>query len=399
MIELRPYQRDTVQRIISDFRVRGNSVAVLATGAGKSLIIAEVARMLKPLPLLVLCPTLEILSQNKEKLAMFFPESEIGVYSASAGEKTIKQITLATIGSIPEGAVDFRHFKNILVDECHLVDITKDEAMYMKLFDLIQTHKVIGLTATPWRLSTTMFNKEMVTTTKVITRMRGKRKTCFWGEILINVTTEYLIKEGYLCQPTYHDNSRISHEIIPTNKTETDFNLEAYESMLLPDEENIAHTIVRLGKESKSVLIFCVSVEQATRFSAVVQNSAVVSGATPRKKRKQIVDGFKSGEVKFVFNVSCMTTGFDHPSLDGIVLIRPTRSLSLYAQMLGRGLRNAEGKATCRIVDFSGTYKSIGRVESIKLVRGYSPYGRPEWDIQSDKRKSWHGKVLYRLMM
>jgi DNA repair protein RadD len=233
----------------------------------------------------------------------------------------------------------------------------------------------------------------------VITRMRGKRKTCFWGEILINVTTEYLIKEGYLCQPTYHDNSRISHEIIPTNKTETDFNLEAYEAMLLPDEENIAHTIVRLGKESKSVLIFCVSVEQATRFSQVVQNSAVVSGTTPRKKRKQIVDGFKSGEIKFVFNVSCMTTGFDHPSLDGIVLIRPTRSLSLYAQMLGRGLRNAEGKATCRIVDFSGTYRSIGRVESIKLVRGYSPYGRPEWDIQSDKRKSWHGQVLYKMYL
>jgi DNA repair protein RadD len=396
-MELRPYQKQAVDAIIRDFSFSGNSVAVLATGAGKSLIIAEVARILSPRPVLILQPTLEILLQNKEKLERYFPD--VGVYSASAGEKSIKKITLATIGSIPEGAVDFRHFKYILVDECHLVDITKDEAMYMMLFDLIQTYKVIGLTATPWRQSTTMFNQEMVTTTKVITRMRGKRKTCFWNKILINITTEYLVKEGYLCPLTYHDNSNISHEIIPTNKTETDFNLQAYEEMLLPDEENIAHTIVRLGKVSKSVLIFCVSVEQATRFSEVVQNSEVVSGTTSRKERKRIVEGFKTGKIKFVFNVSCMTTGFDHPSLDAICLLRPTRSLALYCQMLGRGLRNAPGKTTCRVVDFSGTFKSIGRVESIKLFQGYSPYGRPEWDIMSDKRRSWHGKVLYKLMM
>lgn len=330
-MQLRDYQQEAVDAILKDFSVPGNSVCVAATGAGKSLIIAEVARRLAPEPLLILSPSKEITEQNLEKLSRHF--TEIGVYSASMGSKTIKQVTLATILSVYQQPELFTQFKHVLIDEAHTVGVDSDATTYMKFLSDIGVPKVVGLTATPFRMAHTYlpptFNK-MATTTKVITRIKGKREECFWNRIIINITTEFLIERGYLCKPTYYDNSTVTHEHIPTNKSASDFNLEAYAEMILPDEENYLHTIKRLGDMSKSVLVFCLSVEQAARFSQAIVGGAVVSALTPKKERERIIAGFRDHSIKYVFNVATMTTGFDHPALDAIVLIRPTRSLALY---------------------------------------------------------------------
>jgi DNA repair protein RadD len=390
-MQLREYQQQAVDAIIADFHVPGNSVCVAATGAGKSLIIAEVAHRIAPEPLLILSPSKEITEQNLAKLSIHF--SEVGVFSASMGSKTIKQVTLATIGSVYQTPELFTQFKHVLIDEAHTVSADDDYTMYMKFLNDIGVPKVVGLTATPFRMSHTYlpptYNK-IATCTKVITRMRGKREEIFWNRIIVNITTEFLIERGYLCKPTYFDNSTITHEHIPTNKSASDFNLDAYAEMILPDEENYIHTIKRLGDVSKSVLVFCLSVDQATRFANAIVGGAVVSALTPKKERERIIAGFRDHTIKYVFNVATMTTGFDHPALDGIVLIRPTRSLALYSQMVGRGMRIAPEKETCRVIDFSGTVKSIGHAESIKIVqRGRS------WELESSRCRNWHGKTLY----
>jgi len=406
-MQLRDYQKKAVDAILADFSIPGNAVCVAATGAGKSLIIAEVARRLSPEPLLILAPSKEIVEQNYAKIHTYF--KEVGVYSASMGSKTIHQVTLATIGSVRNVPELFSHFKYVLVDEAHTVGVDNNTSMYMKFFDAIGVEKVIGLTATPFRLSHTYIPPtytQIATTTKIITRMRGKREQCFWSRIICNITTEFLIEQGYLCKPTYFDNSSITHEHIPTNKSASDFNIDAYAEMILPNEENYLHTIKRLGDVSHSVLIFCIDVNQATRFSEAMTNSAVVSALTPKKEREAIIAGFKSGAIKYVFNVQCLTTGFDHPELDAIVLIRPTRSLALYSQMVGRGLRIAPNKTTCRVVDFSGTVRAIGHAESIKIVpsgrvwelqsgRVWELQSGRVWELQSSRCKNWHGKILY----
>jgi len=403
-ITLRPYQQDAIDRIIRDIEKPGNSLCSLPTGSGKSIIIAEVARQINQ-DVLILSPSKEITEQNLEKLMNYVSRDEIGVYSASMNEKVIKRFTLATIGSIYKHPEFFEHFKIVLIDEAHGVNVKELNTMFSSFLVAIGNPKCIGFSATCWRLSTKSVpmwgewspgcETERITVTKFLTRTGHWNKetnttTIFWKRIIVNVTMEQLISEGYLIRPTYYNNSTISHADIPVNKSESDFDLEAYERLITSREDGIMDTIRRAQEVSTSVLVFCSSVEQAMRLQVVLKGSAVVSANTNKKERERIIAGFKNGTIKTVFNVSCLTTGFDHPALDCIILLRPTRSIGLYCQMLGRGVRIAEGKTTCKIIDFTGTIKSLGRMEMI-----HAGYSNGKWDIITEKG-AFHDKILYR---
>jgi DNA repair protein RadD len=119
-------------------------------------------------------------------------------------------------------------------------------------------------------------------------------------------------------------------------------------------------------------------------------DAEVVSAKTKPKERDRVINGFKDGSIKMVMNVGVLTTGFDHPKLDCIVLLRPTRSIGLYYQMVGRGLRKAEGKTSCAVVDMTDTVKKIGRVETIRVEKVDG-----KWELLTE-RGSWHAKELYR---
>ena len=260
--------------------------------------------------------------------------------------------------------------------------------------------QVYGFSATPYKLwqrvvpfhgqrkrdGTMMFTS--ITEIRLLTSLPQP----FFKDIIYNLPMQGLIDQGYLIKPTYFDNSKFQHYEIPVNKSKSDFDIDAYEELITPDEDRTLDTIVRLSAVSHSVLVFCTSVEAATRYATVVKGSAVVSADTKSEERERIISGFKEGKIKVVFNVSCLTTGFDHPALDGIVLLRPTRSISLWVQMLGRGLRTAPGKTTCRIVDFSGTYQTLGPVEEINV------FGCDGWPVDIHARgKTWDKKELYRM--
>ncbi len=375
-------------------KLEGNPVLCLATGAGKSLVIAEIARKLAR-PILILQPTREILEQNLAKLLQYVDRSEVGVYSASMGEKTVGKYTFATIQSIYTKPDEFAHFGLVIVDECHLLNPNDTGSMFQSFLISIGDPKVIGLSATPYRQSQIWVNwgtedAAQVTTTKIITRMKGQREGMFWNRILCNVTMEDLIRLGYLCRPKYYNNSSMKHSEMPMNKSRSEFDLEAYEMLVQRDEHKILDAVVRAQEISKSVLTFCLSVEQAERFADVVKGAAVVSAKTPAKKRKEIVDGFKSHAIKTVFNVNCFSVGFDHPALDALIMTAPTNSICRYVQMVGRGVRIAPGKEHCKIIDFSGNYKRYGPVESVRLVK------RAMWELESETCANWHGKELSR---
>ncbi len=388
-MELRPYQSQAVSDILADFSRTGNSIVSLPTGAGKSIVIAEAVKKLD-MPTLIFQPSKEILEQNVAKLSFFVPRDQIGIYSASANEKTIHRYTFATIGSVyrtPEHFTDFRH---IILDECHGFSPKDTDTMFHQFLSHLNYPKVIGLTATPFRQDTAWKNYGTTDameymTTKILTRM-GKKP--FWSRIIHNTTIRTLMDDGYLTPLTYFNNSNIKHETLPRNKSHTDFDLEAFESIIANEEEKILDAVARLQAVSHSVLVFCASVEQATRFASVTKGSAVVSAMTKPKDRTAILSGFKTGSIKTVYNCGVLTTGFDHPELDAIVTIRPTRSLALWYQMLGRGVRVAPNKKTCRVVDFSGNVRSMGTIESIRLIQ------RPQWDVENNMG-CWHGRYLY----
>ena len=398
---LRDYQTQAVDSMLQRMSLPTNDILVLPTGSGKSIVIADLVSKMPDKKILILQPTEEILRQNLEKILLYIPEEKVGVYSASFKSKEVKQVTLAMIGSVVNVVDLFSDFSVIIIDECHYLVPDKGNTSYRKfLYTLNKIRngdvKLFGLTATPMRLSTTYAPPhfdEQVTTIKVITRMRGKAAKNFWdGGIIFNISTLNLLEKGYLHQPVYFDNTQIQHESIPVNKSQSDFSLDKYEELILPHEEYILDTISRLKNVSHSVLVFCTSVEQAERYAEVVHDSAVVSAQTKKKERKEILEKFIKGEIKVAFNVKALTTGFDHPRMDGLVMLRPTRSLALYSQMIGRILRKHPDKKIARVVDFSGNLKAMGKAETIEL---YKNNNLP--DIKTSKKEAWHGTVLYKM--
>lgn len=388
--QLRPYQEEAVQKVLWEKRASldGNSVIVIPTGGGKSLILSEIAHRLNE-PILILQPTREILVQNLDKLLHYMERSDIGIYSAAMSEKTIGKITLATIGSIYKKPEFFKHFKLIIIDEAHLVRPANLGGMFNSFLKAIGTPKVIGLTATPFRLDTKYIPEQngmfrAVTTTKIITRMKGM----FWKRMLYCMSIADLMNQKYLCPLEYIDRSLVSHEGLKLNKSESDFDLDAFEENVSDKQDRIIEAIEYGQNNSKSVLVFCSSVEQAEDLSTTFEGSAVVSAKTPKKEREKIIEGFKNGTIKTVFNVQVLTVGFDHPALDCIVLLRPTRSIGLLMQMIGRGVRIAPGKTSCKVIDITGTIKSVGRIETIKMVK------REKWELESETG-SWHNTPLY----
>ena len=164
---LRDYQQKASDSAVSFFNNKAkktNAIMVLPTGSGKSLIIADIAARLDG-HTLVFQPSKEILEQNFKKLCSY-GVLDCSIYSASFNSKEINRITFATIGSVKNHPELFTHFKNIIVDECHLVN--PKEGMYKDFFEAVKC-KVLGLTATPYRLSS---SRDFGSMLKFITRTK-----------------------------------------------------------------------------------------------------------------------------------------------------------------------------------------------------------------------------------
>lgn len=389
-IVLRPYQAAAVAKILWAQKFEGNDLCVLPTGAGKSIVIAHLSKELKE-PILILQPGKEILEQNMSKLEQYVDPSSISVFSASMNQKEINYFTFATIGSIYKKPELFKHFNLVIVDECHSVNPKNLSGMYTTFFKAIGNPKVIGFTATPYRMDIAYvregYDLRAYTTIKLINRMPPKY--WFWNRLIYNIDNPDLLAQGFLCPLKYIDASIIEHEDIPTNVSRSDFNLYSFEQKIKPRQQRLIEAVEWAEKTSKSVLVFNSSVAQAEKMQTLIEGSEVVSAKTPKKERERIIEGFKNHTIKTVFNVGVLTTGFDHPSLDCIILIRPTKSIGLYYQMLGRGVRLAPGKTHCKVIDMTSTVKNIGRIETIRLIKENG-----QWELISEKGH-WHNQELY----
>ncbi len=388
MIENRYYQSDALAAIKDHIHMPGNDLVVLPTGAGKSIVIAQMAKDLNT-DVLILQPSKEILEQNIEKLAMWVDKDDIGVYSASMKSKTIRRYTFATIGSVHKKVDFFSHFKIVIIDECHKVNPKDMGSMFSSFLKKIGNPKVIGFTATPYRnmqgyhkLDNGML--EVLVTNKLICRIKPE----FWKRIIYNVDNAELVAAGYLSPLKYIDASIVSHETIPLNKSKSDFDIEAYDRIAESKHDRFMKGITWAEQNHKHVLVFCSSVGHAVRLQGLVPGAKVISAKTDAKERERIIQGFKKGVIQTVFNVGVLTTGFDHPALDCIMLNRPTRSLALYYQMPGRGVRICPGKTHCTVIDFTGTVKGLGRIETIKLKKNKL------WELTTETG-DWHNRALY----
>lgn len=345
---------------------------MLPTGSGKSLVIANTAKRLGE-PVLILQPSKEILEQNFAKLKSY--QFDPSIYSASLAKKEISEITLGTIGSIKSKADLFKHFKYMMIDECHLVNPKK--GMYSDFINSVPT-KILGLTATPYRLSTDGYGGSML---KFITRTRPK----VFDRLVHYVQNKELFDAGYLAKLKYYsipgfDSSKL--KLNTTGADYTDTSVQSYYTQI-----NFPATIIRvvssLMKVRKNILVFTRFVEEAEYLVANIPGAKIITADTPDKERAQLIKNFDSGLVQVLVNVGVLTTGVDFPKLETVVIARATMSLSLWYQMIGRGMRIHEDKEDTWVIDMGDNLRMFGRVEDMMIQNE----GNDKWIISSNGKK------------
>lgn len=354
----RPYQADAITHAVKYFnsKVKYNAIEILPTGSGKSIVIANIAMQLKE-NTLVLQPSKEILEQNVKKYMSY--GFRCGVYSASAGQKFIDDVTFATIGSIINRAHLFRRFPHIIIDECHLVN--SNSGMYLEFIKMIPGAKVLGLTATPYRLGAG-FDGAML---KFLTRTRPK----IFSKVLYYIQNSVLFDAGHLAKLEYYNFDVVDRSMLQMNTAGTDFtdaSLKRY-YRTIKMEDKIINYSNRLLTKRKNLLVFCSLIAEAQIVTKGIPGAAILTGKTETRLREEILSKFKSGKIRCIVNVGVLTTGFDYPELEAVLIARSTMSLALYYQIVGRGMRPHPNKDSCWIVDLGGNIKFFGKIETMKI--------------------------------
>ena len=376
---LRDYQQQASDAAINFFKSKRerNGILVLPTGAGKSLVIADIAHRLDG-NVLVFQPSKEILEQNFDKLRSYGVE-DCSIYSASFNSKEISRITFATIGSVKSHMEDFNHFRYIIVDECH--GVNPQGGMYKDFFDCAK-RKILGLTATPYRLTSAQicldengrYDPTCEPQNKCILKFLTRTRPRVFHDVIYQVEIHTLLQRGYLSKLNYYDMTILPQEGLKRNTTGMDFDEKSLfdEFQRVNLQDHLVNIVMRLqhpksGIPRKGILVFTKFLEESENLCRSIDDCEMLSGETPKKERERIIKDFKSGKIKVLTNVGVLTTGFDYPELDTVVMARPTMSLAMYYQILGRAIRPHPSKEAGWIVDLCGNIKRFGKVEDLRL--------------------------------
>ena len=330
---------------------------VLPTGAGKSLVIAELARIARG-RVLVLAHVKELVEQNYEKYQSYGLSA--GIFSASLGKKDCDQ--KAIFGSVQSVArapeAFFNDFSLLVIDECHRVaeeGATQYQAVIKRLIERNPQLCILGLTATPYRLGLGWIYEYS---------QLGELKTdkkCFFKQCVYELPLSYMIKHKYLTTPVKVDIPVTCYDFSELTSLDRQFTVAEVEEILKTQKrltpfiiKNIIDITERFNRQG--VMIFSSTVIHANEIMTYLPaaQSRLVLGDTEMKDREAIVTDFKNKKFKYLVNVSVLTTGFDAPQVDVIAILRPTESNSLYQQIVGRGLRLSPEKMDCFILDYTG---------------------------------------------
>lgn len=362
-IKLRDYQVRALDMLYDWLRKNDGHVCVeMPTGSGKSVCIAELCRdALTKWPqtrILILTRSIELITQNAEKLRAIWPNAPIGIYSASVGKKQLEEpIIIGGPLSVVRVTKKIGRCDLLIVDEAH--DIShKNEGSYRKiindLMDINPSMRVIGYTASPFRLGHGLITD----------------KPAIFDELIRPTGVEELIYKGYLAPLR----SKITSHQLSTNgvrKRGGDFiesELQKAVDTEFSNEAMIDEVIAR-AEGRKSWMFFATGVSHAKHLRDILLSRGIsaisVTGDMPKKEREQAIADFKSGKITAITQVGCLNVGFDHPDIDLLVMARPTLSPGLYLQQAGRGMRPKSNGGDCLVLDFAGVVAMHGPITSI----------------------------------
>ena len=371
-MKLRDYQQRSIDDLYAWFNAghEGNPCMVLPTGSGKSHIVAALCKdALQQWPetkVLMLTHVKELISQNAEKMREHWQNAPLGIYSSSLKKKQLGEpITFAGIQSVRDKAHQLGHIDLVIIDECHLVS-HKNEGGYRNLLsDLSVINprlRVIGLTATPYRL-----NHGLITD-----------KPALFDDMLMPVTIEYLISKGFLCT-LKSKMTKTKLDTSEVHKRGGEFIESELQAAVDTDDKNkdVVSEVIRLAGDRKAWLFFCAGIDHAEHVKDMLISKGItaecVTGKTPQAQRDRIIADYKAGKIRALTNANVLTTGFDYPDIDLIAMLRPTMSCSLYVQMAGRGMRPKSHTDHCLVLDFAGVVETHGPITNVKLPNKKEP--------------------------
>lgn len=360
MYKLRDYQIEAVKSIINWVKKTTEPCLVeLPTGAGKSLVIAESAKILvsisKGKKVLVLQPSLELLTQNSQKYKL--TGEKFSLFSASAGSKSLRHPVVYATPLTVKGAIskfDDR-FCAIIMDECHLLTPT-----IIKIIESIKEHnknlRIIGLTASPYTMTNGLLykldNKDKPTP-------EDKAKNPYFTKLVYKLSARYLIDQGFLTNPVVgstgdrYDTEQLE---IKSGKFTTESIDRAFVG-LGRKTSRIVEEIIYKATGHKTVMIFGATIKHCEEIMSSLPPiiSRVIDGSTPKKEREKIIKDTKDLKVKYLVSCETLTTGIDIESVSIVAILRATLSPVLITQIIGRALRIYPGKKEALILDYTST--------------------------------------------
>lgn len=366
-MKLRDYQIEAINKTYDFLRNRkGNPCIVIPTGGGKTPVFVQMAKDAAAYNrrVLILAHVKELLEQTIKSLEIMAPElsMNIGIHSAGLGSRDTKQsIVVAGIQSAYSRAEEFGHIDLIIIDEAHMIP-PEGYGMYRTLLEkLTQVNpyiRIVGLTATPYRLSSGEICSQ----------------ENFLNEICYEVGVKELIHSGYLC-PLTSKAGIYRPESFDLHVRAGEFIQSEVENLMDREEmiSNQVKEIIEYTKEKTSVLIFTAGVSHGLHVTAELlragQCALNIFGDTPDDDRADRIRMFRERGLKYLVNVNVLTTGFDAPNVDCVVLLRPTKSPGLYYQMVGRGFRLCDGKSSCLVLDYGNNILRHGPIDAIKITK------------------------------
>jgi DNA repair protein RadD len=338
------------------------SLIIAPTAFGKSVVISSIANTLEE-PSIVLQPSAELLTQNYNKLIALGGQASI--FSASLKTKEWGHLTYATLGSIKSLGKEVKDMgvKNIIVDEADRYPKTMDSMFGRFLKSAEIENKILGFTATPFKLHAMGSFGDSYSMLKMLTS-RGKVGS-FYKDILHVTQIQEMVELGYWPKLVYEVYDFKTGDL-KYNTNKSDFTEEsiqkAYKDQHIHDK--IIDKVKRLHHR-KSILVFVPSVQDAIDLARRIPNSAAVYGNMDNKEREFVLEEFKALRIRVVINVNVLSVGFDHPELDAILCGRATASLSWWYQAGGRLTRPHPNKEDGLIVDFMGNVERFGKFEDL----------------------------------
>jgi DNA repair protein RadD len=380
----RYYQTEATESLYSYFRTsKGNPLIALPTGTGKSFVIANFMQTAcEQAPLysrfMVLTHVKELIEQNAKTLLRIWPQAPVGIYSAGLGERnTTAQIIFGGRDSVASCIEEFGHVDILIIDEAHLLS-PDDNTRYFKIIEALRKRnpylKVIGFTATKFRQG-----QGLLTDGGIFT------------DICYDMTTPQgfmrLVADGFISPPIPKrtatelevDNVQIQRGEFVANQLNEAVNTD--------DKNNAAiQEALEQGHDRNCWLAFCAGVDHAENVAGLLNSYGVPAAAVHSKlsagERDARIAAFKSGELRCITNNNILTTGFDHPPVDMILMLRPTMSTVLWIQMLGRGTRPYDAndpsqyipgfdytKRNCLVLDYARNTVRLGPINDPRIPR------------------------------